>query len=540
MGRTGTQSPDKSPSDPSKKHGHHREALDARWKLEAESLAGALKRELLENTKLEYDALYDRLAQSPSPHAGSPGARPPLFDGSFRSGSGPTSRPTSGNRNDSMDSRFLAFAHYELPKSEATSKSTASPQQTTIKTTRGTEVMAVAIQEQHAKMEAHHQEALNKSAPPSKTKKLATAVHDIIQGTIRRGTVFRATAGFPSSLEGSFRGNTSGLARQESDYHLYQPPPHSTYNVDLESSLKAKDAEPDQFNVVRTVEQVLDGSWKQREGSTPVRQSLPEGRRTSLSYASFCVAESVKEPTLATHGSPHPHNSSSSPNGHSLRRRGSGFYRPSVESSMRSTHRSGVGVSLFNGGEDPSMETTLRTREDTTQHNRNPSLAQSGSVADMELRRSLLRSGGGRRSNLASLVVSSGLGRHSVVDTRVDGTGDTRLFRRLRSMAGSSSRGSHRPSTTTRVTPPPNDDEEEGDALGTRPHNDEDGAMMAMVAWRNGANSMEDRVSTPSQRVDRLLDGPNLSFTRRRSRGKLLLKPAAPREEDWNITTDDL
>lgn len=274
----------------------------------------------------------------------------------------------------------------------------------------------LALREHESRMQTRNDERV--AHYRSKSKKahginLSGAVDKLLQGKVRRATVFRESAGMTAVTLEQSRGFPSAA-----DYSAYVEPPHRIQSP--KNASKTSD-----ISLAARIDEVLQ-SPKHKQGGTDLSLSQKaltgdaERIRQLDEHGAFAVRASFnlwsgedQTPTTSSLSPPHG----------------------DVKSSHRQSSQQESSVDVSIGG--------LRRRNSSFFHLKNlhPEAPEDPEVAALQgddphassTSSSTKTPYGRKRSNVASLILTSGLGRHNVESTRKSLNGDTPFYANQRS-----------------------------------------------------------------------------------------------------------
>jgi hypothetical protein len=434
-------------------------ATEARWEQDAKKLAAALQRELLQKCRPDFGKTYDeRIVKIEAPFSSSTIDSPITPGDAALSGftfGEPSASPSAHSGSSAMPreapqrSAVITIANTNFGK-EDSSRTPDNP-------------IALALKQRKDDALMRNDERLQRYRQATNRQNLTHAVDAVIQGKVGRVTDFQEMAGMHRSSQkvtnGKVSGTTSGGARpsavddRNSEYLVDRQPTHTNFDVsgkisDLVNGKPASTSEhPPLSSWLSMAAFKLDhpaehhaqqGSNDQlrilRKASMARMRSMDNSELVDNSRASFAQF-SQHDATDADPAFEFPGLS---------RRRSSAFFQPAATQKHLRSDQPDV---IMRASSPPQIPDEIALNNEC--HwiggvSKNSSTTTDRSASDLQatLRR--------RRSNVAALLVTSGLGRHDVVETRKSGNGDTVLYAKQRARNSNTlkpSSGAHDPST---------------------------------------------------------------------------------------------
>lgn len=397
------------------KNPEKQKAIEARWASDAKKMAASVRRELLGESCPDFSRTYDeRILGNEQKNAPSQGAisPSPMFSG-FTFGESGLQSPDAPS----------ALMPRETPQRSAVVTATDLNFGDQVKSAEGDEnPIALALRKRKEEAQARNDERLTQYRMATNRHTLKNAVDAVIQGKLTRVSEFQEIAGLHRSFarrEG-YSSRDASPSDKDHGYLVDRLPSHTNFDVTQKISemLSSPHEQPSlhswtNMTALKLERDNADGDELKTLRSTSLARmrSLDCAGSHSNNRASFikfssATMEEDDYPAMELPG---------------LSRRKSSFFHPSsapVQKSCDGVQQpedillNGECHWVGGGGSRRSAESSITDR----------------SLTDGSLSATLRR----RRSNVASLVITSGLGRHDVASTRKICNGDTKLYAKQR------------------------------------------------------------------------------------------------------------
>ncbi|CUF41002.1 Hypothetical protein, putative, partial [Bodo saltans] len=438
-------------------------ATEARWQQDAKKLAAAVQKELLQKCSPDFGKTYDQRIMKPEVPAAASSAESPFTPGDaafsgFTFGE-PSASPSAHSGSSTMPreapqrSAVITVANTNFGKEDA-SRTPDNP-------------IALALKQRKDDAQMRNDERLQRYRQATNRHTLSNAVDAIIHGKVGRVADFQEMAGMQRTINkeshaklggltpggGARKDGTSLAGDRNAEYLVDRQPSHTNFDVAagmISDMVNGKDSgagtseQPPLSTWLSMAAFKLDhpSSAQAEHHATPQHggnhEQLKFLRKASMARLRSMDNSELVESNRASfaqfnlHGAGGDADPAMELPGLS-RRRSSAFFLPSATQKHNSDHQPEASMRASSPPQLPE-EIVLSNESHWIGASKNSSTTTDRSAADLQatLRR--------RRSNVAALLLTSGLGRHDVVATRKSGNGDTVLYAKQRARNSNATR----------------------------------------------------------------------------------------------------